>query len=272
MTRTRWLPALTSVLLIGGALRAAQDPAATNPALHNRHLGNRESIRSGQMMYRLRCGDCHGLDASGYRGPDLKAALAGGLTDERLFQTIRNGVPGTEMPKRNERDEPDDELLMIIAYLRDLSSVAPAEAVVGNVENGKRLFAAQCASCHRVAGQGGRLGPDLTRIGAARSRAALVREIRTPSEWTAPGFESVTLVFKDGRRVRGTKKNEDTFSVQVMDTRERIQGYLKSDLQEIVYDKGSLMPVFDSGRLNDSDLQDVVGFLTTLRGVDVAVR
>jgi putative heme-binding domain-containing protein len=220
-------------------------------------------------LYRIRCADCHGLDAGGYRGPDLNAVLAGGATDERLFQTIQKGVPGTEMPPSTD---PDDDTLMIIAYLRKLGTVAPSETPSGNVENGARLFAAQCASCHRVAGRGGRLGPDLTRIGIARSRTALIREIRTPSEWIPPAFETVTVVTKDGQRIRGAKKNEDVFSIQVMDTRERIQGFLKSNLQELIYEKTSLMPAFTPSRLNDSDLNDLVGYLSTLRGADVTVR
>ncbi len=156
---------------------------------------------------------------------------------------------------------------MIIAYLRKIGTVAPPETATGNPDNGARLFAAQCTSCHRVAGRGGRIGPDLTRIGAARSRAALTREIRTPSEWIPPAFETVTVVTKDGQRIRGIKKNEDVFSIQVMDLRERIQGYLKSTLQEVIYEKSSLMPAFGAGRLNDSDLNDLLGYLMTLRTV-----
>jgi putative heme-binding domain-containing protein len=261
---------LALLLVVAGRLMLAQEkPSDTHPPGGNPHLGNRESIRSGQALYRMRCADCHGLDASGYRGPDLLAVLAGGAPDERLFQTIRKGVPGTEMQATTA---PDNELLLIIAYLRNIGSVAASDAPAGNTENGGRLFATQCASCHRVAGRGGRLGPDLTRIGIARSRAALVREIRTPSEWVPPIYETVTLVTKDGQRIRGTKKNEDVFSIQVMDQRERIQGYLKSNLQEVVYEKASLMPAFDTRRLNDSDLNDLVGYLTTLRGADMAVR
>ena len=123
-----------------------------------------------------------------------------------------------------------------------------------------------------MAGKGGRLGPDLTRVGTARSRAALVREIRTPSEWIAPGFETVTVVTKDGQKVRGTKKNEDVFSVQVMDMRERLQGYLKSNVQEVAVEKASLMPAYTAQRLSDTDLNDLIGYLTTLRGADVTVR
>jgi hypothetical protein len=87
-----------------------------------------------------------------------------------------------------------------------------------------------------------------------------------------PAFETVTLVTKDGQRIRGAKKNEDVFSIQIMDMRERIQGYLKSNLQDVIYEKDSLMPAFGPGRLNDSDLNDVVGYLSTLRGSDLSVR
>jgi putative heme-binding domain-containing protein len=258
------------LFLAVNALLQAQETPAKNPAANNPHLGNPQSIRSGMALYRTRCADCHGLDAGGYRGPDLTAVLAGGATDERLFNTIRKGVPGTEMPPMT--GDPDDDILMIIAYLRKIGTVPPSETPGGNVDNGTRLFTAQCASCHRVAGKGGRIGPDLTRIGTSRSRAALVREIRTPSEWIPPAFETVSLVTKDGQRIRGIKKNEDVFSIQVMDTRERIQGYLKSDLKELVYEKTSLMPAFLAGRLNDSDLNDLIGYLGTLRGADLTVK
>jgi putative heme-binding domain-containing protein len=266
MSSARWLPL---VLIAACATMQAQEPPAANPAKNNPYLGNREAIRSGMTMYRVRCADCHGLDAKGYRGPDLTALLAGEMTDEKLFNTIRKGVPGTDMPPSQASD---DELLLTIAYLRNLGAVTPGEKVTGNVDNGVRIFAAQCASCHRAGARGGRIGPDLTRIGIARSRAALVREIRTPSEWLAPAYETVTLVTGDGQRIRGAKKNEDVFSIQVMDLRERIQGYLKSDLKDVIYEKESLMPAFGPDRLNDSDLNDLVGYLTSLRGVDRAAR
>jgi putative heme-binding domain-containing protein len=276
MARTRSMLWLVLVVLVAGGVRLLaengqppQAAPAANPAANNPHLGNAQSIRSGMTLYRTRCADCHGMDATGYRGPDLAALMSSDVSDQRLFHTIRNGVPGTEMPPSTA---PDDDLLMMIAYLRKLGTVAPSERPVGNVENGGRLFASQCANCHRVAGRGGRLGPDLTRIGIARSRAALVREIRTPSEWVPPAFETVTLVTKDGQRIRGAKKNEDVFSIQVMDTRERIQGYPKSNLQEVIYEKNSLMPAFAPGRLNDGDLNDLVGYLSTLRGADLLVR
>jgi alcohol dehydrogenase (cytochrome c) len=265
---------LVSVGLIGtvgvvGVNLRAQEPRAAHPAANNPHLGNKESIRAGMAAYRVTCGDCHGLDAGGYRGPDLIAFMSGGATDERLFDTIRKGVPGTEMPAQDQ-DMSDNDILQIIAYLRNLGSVAAPESPIGNAENGRRLFARQCTTCHRVAGDGGRLGPELSRIGATRSRAALTREIRTPSAWIAPGFETVTIVTKDGQRIRGAKKAEDVFSIQIMDTRERLQGYLKANLQEVIHEPNSLMPTYGAAQLPDADLSDLLGYLTTLRGATAA--
>jgi len=273
MTRFSSVLILGLVTLAGSSYLAAQAPERKEERSQqypgsNPHLNNKESIRGGMSLYRRMCGECHGLDALGYRGPNL-IAFMGGASDEALFQTIRKGVPGSEMPASNR---PDHEILQIMAYLRNMNAVAPTDSTpVGNVANGEQLFAKQCQNCHRVAGKGGRLGPDLSRIGSARTRAALVREIRTPAEVIPPAYETVTVVTKDGQKVRGAKKNEDAFSIQVMDMRERIQGYKKSDV-EVTYDKNSLMPAFDPKRLTDSDLSDLVGYLTTLRGYDVAVR
>jgi putative heme-binding domain-containing protein len=268
MIRTRAAIGLAAVLLSCGGLLLAQKPSETHPPGKNPHLGNKASLRSGLALYRVRCGDCHGLDARGYRGPDLTAVL-GGMPDERLFQIIRKGVPGTEMPPSNA---PDDDVLMVIAYLRDMNAGGPVEPTGGNVESGAKLFTAQCASCHRVGDRGGRLGPELSRIGAARSRAVLIREIRTPSEWIAPAYEAVTLTTKDGQKIRAIKKNEDVFSIQVMDTRERIQGYVRSTLQDVTYEKTSLMPVYGPDRLSDSDLTDLVAYLSTLRQATPVTR
>ena len=234
----------------------------------NPYLNDKAAIRTGMALYRTRCGECHGLDAGGYRGPDLNAYMAG-ATDQALFQVIRKGIPGSEMPPSNA---PDHDVLQMIAYLRNIGGVVPADtAPVGNIANGQAIFAKQCASCHQVAGKGGRLGPDLSRIGTGRTRAALTREIRNPHEWVPPAFEAVTIVTKDGRKIRGIKKNEDAYSIQVLDMRERIQGYLKADV-EVIYDKNSIMPAYDAKRLSDTDLGDLVGYLTTLRGYELTVN
>jgi alcohol dehydrogenase (cytochrome c) len=237
------------VFLVVARAGAAQSPRALDAT-------------RGAALFQLRCADCHGVDAKGVHGPDLTALFANGATEDRVLDTIRRGVPGTEMPASNA---PEEENRAIVAWLRTFVT-APAAAVRADVANGERVFTASCASCHRVNGRGGALGPDLSRIGASRSRDLLVREIRNAGAAITPGYLPVTLVLKDGQRVRGARKNEDAYSIQIMDMRQRLQGYVKADLREVISEKTSLMPDFTAARLSESDLNDVVGFLGTLRG------
>jgi putative heme-binding domain-containing protein len=254
---------LVSKIEMSAAPQARERPAK------NPYEGNEEAIRSGMGFFRRTCADCHGMDARGYRAPDLTEVVAGGATDDRLFETVRKGVPGTEMPASNALD---DEIWKLLAYLRSLGTPAGSPGPIGSADNGARVFKVNCSGCHSVNGVGGRLGPDLSRIGAARSRAALTREIRTPSEYIREGYEPVTLVMRTGERIRGVRKNEDSFSIQIMDTRERIQGYLKEDLREVINEPRSLMTDYPPERLNDRDLNDLVTYLGTLRGDALAAQ
>lgn len=248
---------LVIVFLLSAVLVTGQD-RAKNPL-----EGNADAIRTGTVLFEVRCSECHGVDAKGGLGPDLTILWASGATDERLFQTIRGGVAGTDMPRSNA---PDNEIWATLAYLRTLTPTVLIDESMGNAANGERIFWASCGSCHRINGRGGALGPDLSRIGSSRPRAVLVREIRNASLSIVPGYQSVTLVASDGRRIRGVKNSEDAFSIRIMDTRERLQGFLKQNLREVVKETRSLMPDFGVERLNDRDLDDLVRFLSTLRG------
>ncbi len=133
------------------------------------------------------------------------------------------------------------------------------------------MFRAQCAGCHRVNGRGGRLGPDLSRVGVSRARTVLVRRIRGAVEESLEGYQPVTVTTKNGQTIQGVRKNDDMFSVQVMDSRERIQGYLRSDVRDVADGKQSAMPAFGPDRLSESDLTDLLGYLSTLKGFDPSV-
>jgi putative heme-binding domain-containing protein len=222
-----------------------------------------ETIRAGQSYYQTRCSDCHGVDARGVLGPDLTQLWTSGATDERVFQTIRRGVPGSEMPASTA---PDEEIRATMSYLHSLATPVPADSSTGDAGNGERIFWRSCGPCHQVNGRGGRLGPDLSRVGSSRPRAALTREIRDPSASIVPGYQTVTIVTATGQRIRGVRKSEDAFSIQIMDTSERLQGYLKGNLREVIPESRSLMPEFRPDRLNDRDLDDLLRFLGRLRG------
>jgi putative heme-binding domain-containing protein len=233
--------------------------------------GNAQAISNGAAMFRNRCAGCHGPDAGGYLGPDLTGYWAAGGADDRMFEIVRRGVAGTEMPPADPQRVPDRDIWQMLAYVRTLGAV-PSAPPTGDAENGARVFRANCNSCHIVNGRGGQLGPDLSRIGSARPRAGLLSKLRGTSDVIRPGYEPVTLVTRDGQRIRGVRKNEDEFSIQIMDTREQLQGFLKASLTDLTSDKLSLMPVYGPDRLNDRDLDDLLRYLTTLRGADAANR
>ena len=265
MRGTRVVLMVAMACVIGAGLSAAQDLPAKNPL-----EGDANAIRAGMGLFRGRCADCHGMDAHGVRGPDITQVWASDRTDDGLFKTVKEGVPGTEMPA-NPRIF-DYEAWQILAYLRTLAAPAPTDPPRGNAQNGERLFRINCASCPRVNNAGGHLGPDLSRVGAARSREIMLLRIRRGLEEFRAGFEPVTLTPTDGPPISGVKKNEDLFSVQIMDSRERIQGYEKDKMKSVENGKRSAMPAFPSSRLSDSDLDDVVRYLQTLRGFDPSVQ
>jgi len=241
-------------VLIWGAERVGAQAGAPRDA-------GAAAIEAGGALFRERCADCHGADAKGVRGPDLTRIWTAPNSDQRALQIIRNGVPGSIMPASSA---PDDELRSIVAYLRSIST-AKNEAATGNVANGQRIFDDQCASCHRINTRGGALGPDLSRIAASQSNQVLTDAVRNASASFTTGYEPVTVVTRDGQRIQGTRKAEDAFSIQIMDTHERLQGYVKANLREVVREKTSLMPDFGPDRLSSQDLNDVVAYLATFR-------
>ncbi len=254
MTDRAWTRALL--------LLALAAPAPTLAQGGNPYDGDPAAIRAGRALFANRCTDCHGPDARGRNGPDLTVLWEAATPDERVFEAIRSGVPGSVMPSSGA---PDQEIWAIVAYLKSVSTVAAVANAAGDAARGREMFASTCARCHRVAGEGGTMGPDLSRIGRVRSRDALARSIREPSASVAAGYRAVTMMTLEGERIRGAIKGEDAFSIQVVDTRGRLQGYLKEDLQEVTREGGSLMPAFGPDRMNAAALDDLLAYLGALR-------
>ena len=237
-------------------------PLPAGAQLSNPFEGDARAIRAGERLYANRCAACHGADGKGATGPDVTMLWLEGTNDETVFDTIREGVDGAVMPPSFA---PDEELWAMVAYLRDISTVPPFDAGDGDAEIGREIFAANCVECHRVNGAGGTLGPDLSNIAAVRSREALIGSIRDPSQTMAVGYRTVTLVAADGERIEGVVKGEDAFSLQVVDTDARLQGYLKTNLRSFVHEDESLMPRFGRLRLSERELDDLLAFLATQR-------
>ncbi len=253
MRRVIWVVVGGGVMLLAGLAPPRAHGQTSSPAA------------SGAVLYAERCADCHGADATGVRGPDLTRLWGAGATDARVFQLIRQGVPGSIMPASTA---PDAEVAALVAYLKSIGTAASVggTTAAGSVATGEQTFWTSCGGCHRVGQRGGRLGPELSRIGVTQSADALRKAIRQPSAAITPGYQSVTLVTRAGDTIRGLRKGEDAFSVQLLDTRERLRGIMKADLATVTKDARSLMPDYPPERLPNAGLEDLVAFLATLKG------
>lgn len=250
------LPALVAVLLLAtpsGAQLLAQD-----------HPGQyaQDDIARGALLYNTQCNQCHGRDGDQVSGIDLRRGqFRRAQSDDDLAQVIMRGTSAGMPPFALQ----PSELTGIVAFIR-AGFDTTASVRVGNATRGRTTFEGkgQCATCHRVAGTGPRLAPDLSDIGLVRAPASLERSIRDPSSGMMPINRPVQIVMKNGSTIRGRRLNEDTHGVQIIDDQERLRSLSKSDIRTMSVETKSPMPTY-AGVLTDEEIADVVAYLLTLR-------
>ncbi len=220
------------------------------------------AARAGGVIFRAQCATCHGADAKGISSidaPDLTLMWTQpGMSEDRVFSRIQDGVAGSIMPPH---DFPDTEIWMLVSYLRSVAIAGSTREFTGDPDSGRRLFANYCVECHRAGGNGGSLGPNLERITQRRSQLALRSSIREPSANILRGYKPIALSTRDEGEITGIIKSEDAFSIQILDSNQRLRGFAKSDLTSSSRDRESLMPVFSERQLNDEQLDDILSFL-----------
>jgi putative heme-binding domain-containing protein len=234
----------------------ARNPLADQPA----------AISAGQKLFVAGCSACHGSNGEGGRGPDLvRAWFVRKASDGRVFDTIRNGVPGTEMPPSRM---PEQNIWQIVAFLRSVSAPAYDLPVTGNVDAGKGIFFGKggCAGCHSIGGRGGVIGPDLSDVGKANPLMKIRESILDPNAFLVDGYRTVTVTTSDGREIRGVAKDNTNYSIVVLDSAGELHSLMKTDLRAVVFRKSSLMPSDFKARLSAGELEDLLAFLSRQAG------
>lgn len=150
------------------------------------------------------------------------------------------------------------------ARLQELASTLPP----GDVARGQAVFngsKAACASCHAIGYLGGKVGPDLTRIGAVRTDQDLLESIVYPSASFVRSYEPMSIATRDGRVLAGllTKDAPDEITLVIgADKEERIA---RADIEEIRPATVSVMPAGLDQQLSPGELADLVAFLRACR-------
>jgi len=222
-------------------------------------------IENGGQLYQGNCTACHGPDGDGVPSVNLGSGqFRRGTTDDEIVKIILGGIPGTAMPPSNFSE---GQAGTIVAYLRSLTSSPKGTTIPGDASRGKAIFEGkgQCLNCHSVAGIGSRTATALTDIGSSRRAIELQRSLVDPSVEIRSDQRPVRIVTRDGATINGRLLNQDTFTIQLLDSTARLRLLDKSTVREITIPKDSPMPSYRD-MLNEQELADLVTYLMSLRG------
>jgi putative heme-binding domain-containing protein len=236
-------------------------PAA--PAQQTRYLP--AEVEAGGRVYSSTCSGCHGPDGDGVAGINFsqgKYRRAG--TDDDLVRIIVRGIPGTPMPPTGMSE---GQAATVVAYLRSIATTAGEAPAGGDALRGRAVAGGkgQCLTCHSIAGNGGHAGPALSDIGAQRRAVELMQSLVVPGSEVRPENRAVRVVMKDGRIITGRFLNQDTFTIQLIDSNDKLLSLDKSSVRESSLLTTTVMPSFKD-KLSAQDLADVVAYLSSLKG------
>ena len=225
----------------------------------------------GKQLFDAQCVDCHGINGTGDEAPAINHPL--GQDDAALHKIIRDGTPDGRMPRVRRMTE--EEVDQLVAYVRVLSRGA-STPIVGNADRGRGIYQRlACAQCHVIGGQGGVLGPELTKVGQRRAANYLRQAVLEPGKVKPKGstnillngfseYLPVSVVERNGREVRGIRVNEDSFTIQVRDSAGTLYSFRKTDVQNVDKQFGrSLMPGYKD-KLSATEADDLVAYLASL--------
>lgn len=242
---------------------------AAGVAIAQQHNYNPADVENGARVYNANCFACHGQNGDLVPGIDLRSGVfRGARTDDDVARFILNGVPGTAMPPNKLNPQ---ELGGVVAYIRSMKDAGSATAVkMGDSGRGRALVEGKggCLSCHRVLGKGSHTAPDLSEVGIVRNPAVLEQTLLDPQSTAQPKNRYIRAVTRRGETITGRRLNEDTDTVEIIDSQERLVSLNKADLKEYAIQKQTPMPSY-KGKLTADEIADLVAYLATLKGVAV---
>jgi putative heme-binding domain-containing protein len=138
----------------------------------------------------------------------------------------------------------------------------------GDSARGKIVFLsakAQCAPCHKVDGQGGDVGPDLSQIGGKFDRTHLIESILDPSAEILQGYQATVIEDKSGRVAKGIVKSESAGAITLMNAEGKQITIPVRDIESRSASKVSLMPTGLADNMTSGEFTDLIAYLESLR-------
>jgi putative heme-binding domain-containing protein len=138
----------------------------------------------------------------------------------------------------------------------------------GDPRRGKALFVStrtNCATCHKVHGQGGDVGPDLSQVGGKLDRTHLIESILDPSAEITQGYHATVIETRSGRVVTGIVKAESAAAVTLADLQGKTMTIAIRDIESREQSKVSLMPAGLADAMTPGEFTDLIAYLVSLR-------
>lgn len=138
----------------------------------------------------------------------------------------------------------------------------------GNASRGRALFHSNrstCSLCHRVSGQGGLLGPDLSKIGSIRKKQDLLEAIIFPSSTVVNGYENYIIQTTQEKNHLGIIQHESPSSIYISNASGIKELVMRKSIKSITRSPISLMPAGFENLLTDQELSDLIAFLESCK-------
>jgi putative membrane-bound dehydrogenase-like protein len=182
---------------------------------------------------------------------------------------LRAGAVKSRLAKYSSRVRQEAEALADLLNVDADRQRAKLEQLLGgiaggDIRRGQAVFnstKAACSSCHAVGYVGGKVGPDLTRIGGIRSDRDLLESIVFPSMTFVRGYEPVVVTTKKGKSVSGVLRRDAADEVVIAINATEEVHVPRDDVEDLQPGKVSIMPAGLDQQLSPQDLADLVAFL-----------
>lgn len=189
---------------------------------------------------------------------DLDAGRISATDKQQLLQSVRHAVP--EIRNLFTRFQP-------VEYRRTLNQTVDAAQILqlpGDVQRGAAIFADkryECVNCHKISGQGGQIGPDLTDVGKRLKRPEILQSILEPSAKIDPRFAAWTVVTNAGRVHTGLLIDRTEQHIHLRTTRNEDIRLPHAEIDEFVQQTTSLMPDRLLTEMSASQIADLLALL-----------
>jgi putative membrane-bound dehydrogenase-like protein len=203
-------------------------------------------------------------------------------TGQMLLKSLAasSGLPGLSPRTLRDavRNQPEDVRRDVDALLKKLdvddakqkSHLTELQSLVdgGDAERGRIVFfngRTACSACHIVNNQGGRIGPDLSKIGGIRAPADLLESVVYPSATIVRGYESYVIETSRGVSFTGLLARETADAIYLTTTERAEIRVPRASIDSIKQSRQSIMPQGLEGQMSRQELQDLLAFLKSLK-------